>query len=247
MSSTQELFLSILSVKRPKLVLDVGSRDGEQALRFRRRVPQATVVALEANRSNYEQMRQDAGLSSASIQVHHLAATDHNGPVTFYELEQSDQQPWAKGASSLYQRGADIDTGLAQVPVQVEGVRLDTFVEKLGVDGAIALWIDVEGAAATVLSGLGGVRHRVVALHVELEPEALWKGQRTESDVLYELERLGFGVVARSPEWVNQNNVLLVNRRRVGRVSLLLAKVVLPRAVALRTGGLRVMRRARMR
>jgi hypothetical protein len=98
-------------------------------------------------------------------------------------------------------------------PITVPTCRLDSALQDSA--GPIALWIDVEGAAARVVDGLKGIADQVSFICIELEPRALWEGQVESSQVLDKLAALGFHEVARSEEWseggLGQIDVLLTH------------------------------------
>jgi hypothetical protein len=66
-ADTRRLFARLLRTLEIATVCDIGSMDGSDALRFRRRLPDATVLALEPNPSNFELVATDDGLRRGSI------------------------------------------------------------------------------------------------------------------------------------------------------------------------------------
>jgi FkbM family methyltransferase len=148
-------FYALLAAHRPAAICDVGSFDGQQALRCKRICPHAKVIAFEANPPNCERVRENVG--RAEVVVEHLAASDQAGSAGFHSVE---AEPWQ--SSLLDHRG---DQVVATTPV--EAVRLDEYLADT--EGPVVLWIDVEGAAMQVLEGAAGIRESIVAIHVELE------------------------------------------------------------------------------
>jgi FkbM family methyltransferase len=213
------LFYALILLRWPHTICDVGSCDGADAFRFRRMRPGARVIAFEANPDNYMAIRADP--HSAGIEVRPEAASDEDGEATFYVLEVPPDQLWAKGASSLNRRGAEIQEGLVERPVQVTTCRLDTVLSKER--APIALWVDVEGAASKVVSGLKGIADRVSFIVIELEPRPLWQGQVPAPQVLEQLAEIGFREVARTQQ-DRQLNVVLT--REIGAATLLAAKAI---------------------
>lgn len=213
------LFYALILLRRPPTICDVGSCDGADAFRFRRLRPGARVIAFEANPDNYKAIRADP--RSAGIEVYPEAVSDEDGEATFYVLEVPPDQLWAKGASSLNRRGAEIQEGLAERPVQVATCRLDTALSNER--APIALWVDVEGAASKAVDGLKGIADRVSFIVIELEPRPLWEEQAPASRVLEQLAEIGFREVARTLQ-DRQLNVLLAHE--IGAPTLLAAKAI---------------------
>lgn len=185
-------FLALLKLTRPAVVADVGSCDGQAALRFKEVVPKARVLAFEANPVNASAMQRDGGLSG--IEVRPVAVAGTAGPVSFYVLPVPEDKPWARGASSLLERRPEHAVDLPAREVQVPAVRLDD--ELAGIPGRIAVWIDVEGAADRVLEGMDRIWDRVVAVHIETEHAPVWDEQADGPGIWREIESRGFRRVA---------------------------------------------------
>jgi len=201
-------FYAAIAVLRPAVICDVGSCDGAEAIRFKRRRQASHVIAFEANRANFDSMAADPRLAKSGVEVRHCAASNTTGTTTFYEVDPASEAPWAKGTSSLRLRGDLIAAGLVQRPVGVPSVRLD---EALGsTPGRIALWVDVEGAAGQVVEGLRGIAERICVLHIEVEQEELWAGQTAAAEVLVNLSAMGFRELSRQRLWDLQDDVVLV-------------------------------------
>lgn len=219
-SDCRYLFYALILLVRPSVICDVGSCDGTEAFKFRRLRPRARIVAFEANPHNYARIASDS--RSRKIELHSEAASDIDGETTFHVLETPPESPWTRGGSSLKRRGPEIKLGLGEEPVPVRALRLDTLLGDA--PGPIALWVDVEGAAGQVIDGLAAIVDRVAFICVELESAAIWDGQETAAPVLDRLARLGFEILATTPDSVHQDNYLLV--RDVPRLKLRLATVM---------------------
>ena len=194
--STRRLFDGLLRSLGVDTVCDIGSMDGTDALRFRRKCPRATVIAFEANPRNFERMRNDATLEAADIRREPLAVSDGNGRADFFVVRAPGPQNRAqRGMSSLYQRR---QADQLEAIVQVETTRLDTYLGQHAAQATrIALWIDVEGKAFEVISGARDALASVQLLHIEVELTPLIAdAQRTYSDVYALLESSGFAEIA---------------------------------------------------
>ena len=159
--------------------------DGSDALRFRRMLPNAAILALEPNPRNFELMAADDQLRRAEIRVLPVAASDCASTAPFFVVEADyspDGQRARRGMSSLHERA---DASLLAEIVQVATVRLDELLaaESLA-DRPIALWIDTEGMAFEVIRGAAAVTSAIRLLHVEVETRAvIGPSQRLFADV----------------------------------------------------------------
>lgn len=212
---SRPLFYYLVGKLQPRLVLDVGSRDGTDALGFRRRAPQSRIVCVEANPDLAASMEADSRLREARIEVRHCAASSETGEARFYIFNEE------RGTGSILPR----QTGsLREMPVPAR--RLDELVE-MPPAGEIALWIDTEGATYEALVGAEGLLPRVAVVHAEIELKAVWEGQHLASEVLEWMDRRGFDLIhlrmkQQRPE---QGNAIFL-RRNLGRRSGLLASMM---------------------
>ena len=84
-SSLGEKFLFVYLTRHlvPDLIMDIGSRDGSDALNFKQFNPNAEVIAIEANPTLFEKMSDNQQLSEHGVKIFNLAATNTNGTATF--------------------------------------------------------------------------------------------------------------------------------------------------------------------
>lgn len=209
--STPRLFTALLRPLQVDVVCDIGSLNGADALRFRRALPDAAIVAFEANPQNYRNMLASPALQRARIEVLPCAVAEQDGAADFYvvPLLPGSESLARRGMSSLYQRADADKRGSVQ---RVATRRLDRVLTERGVSGRIALWIDAEGAAFEVLEGARGVLDRVALVHVEVETTpCIGAAQKLYPEVAALLRARGFVEIARdSPVHHAQFNALFL-------------------------------------
>jgi FkbM family methyltransferase len=207
------LFTSLLRTFEVGIVCDVGSLDGSEALRFRRVLPSADIIALEPNPRSFALMQADERLRSGSIRLLPLAASNRDAEAPFFVVEAeyaANRDLARRGTSSLYERTVRAEA------VQVRTVRLDRLLAdeaRLGsARRSIALWIDTEGMAFETISGAAGVLESIEMLHVEVETApCIADGQRLFPDVERLLASAGFVLLATDqPRDALQFNALFV-------------------------------------
>src|SRR5690606_19421985 len=139
----RRLFLRLLRTFEIETVCDVGSMDGADARRFRRTLPEATIIAFEPNPHNLASMERDTKLRVESIRVMPFAASDRDADVPFFVPRASygtRGDPFRKGLGSLHRRADGAE--LAEV-LKVRAIRLDRLLIELHLsDRPIALWVD---------------------------------------------------------------------------------------------------------
>jgi len=185
---TPHLFFALLRNLKVSLVFDIGSRDGLQSLQIRKSLPNAKIIAFEANPANYHYMTKNRMINKNNIEIHNLAMTNYNGNATFNIYK--DYKADLSGLSSLYKRD-DLELDKS---IEVKTRRLDDFViERNLIDNNIGLWIDVEGAEFQVLEGIVKLKEKICIIHVEVGSKIIFESeQRTKNELLKLMNSYGF-------------------------------------------------------
>jgi FkbM family methyltransferase len=208
---TKFLFHRLLKAMKPDLVCDIGSMDASDARRFRRFLPHARIIAFEGNPDNIASLRQDERLRKDRIDLQGSLVGSRNGKQKFFieNLSEGEEtEDVRRGISSTRIRTRN---SLGSAAIEIDAVRLDTFIRSLDiVPDSVALWIDVEGAAYEVLEGIEKVCDRIKLIHVEVETEAFWEGQRLKADVEDLARSMGFITLARG-RFEPQHDLVLMN------------------------------------
>lgn len=180
---TKYAYHALLWLLQPEVVLDVGSMDGSDSKRFRKLLARADIVAFEGNPYNFSAMLEDREIERKRIRVVNRLVSDTEGERSFFvQRPMSSAGHYNRGTSSLTRRDEE---GLTTGEVRLEAVRIDSFLERdYPIWSSVALWIDVEGHAYSVLEGMSGAKDRVKLMHVEVETSEVWPGQKVEADVL---------------------------------------------------------------
>jgi FkbM family methyltransferase len=201
-----KFFLSATRALSPGLFIEAGAKDASTSRRARRYLDHARIVAFEANPYTYEAFRSKNG-DDSGIEYVHLALSDKPGPVTFNVRLFEDGKPRPDGHGSLMERDDSYDSDFT--PVTVEATTLDDFFADYEFDSC-ALWVDVEGATSSVLSGGRRVLEKASVLFIEVEDGALWKDAWQKSDVAAFLYDAGMLPLARDFESRYQYNMVFV-------------------------------------
>ena len=192
---TKYAFHSLLWLINPDLVLDIGSMDGADSMRFRSLLRKANLVAFEANPHNYANMCADERVGSCGIRVVNTLISGSIGARSFYIQRPTGSTPQTnRGTGSAIPRN---EIGMENVELQIDSIRIDTFLETECPNAInIALWVDVEGFAFEVLESLENAADKISLIHVEAETKECWPGQRLEPEVEQLLARMGFVMLA---------------------------------------------------
>jgi FkbM family methyltransferase len=193
---------------KPNLICDIGSLDGTAAILFRKVLPKARIIAFEANPKNVKLMDRDK-ISKNRIEIQQNAIWNKNETLTFFiEKTLTNNDLLRRGISSTRERK---DDSIGFEKIDVEAVRLDSFLENSGViPQKIALWIDVEGASYEVIEGIDRVRRFVKLVHLEVETNEIWLGQKLEPEIIRIMARMGFVLLAVGSKNI-QHDLVFVN------------------------------------
>lgn len=181
---------------RVRTVFDVGARDCEESRHFALACPDARVYAFECNPATLPRCRSLVA-AEPRVMLTEKAASNHTGTAPFYPIDQrrtvtgvADGNP---GASSLFRAtGRYVEEQYVQDEIEVETLRLDEFMHAHAIDAIDILWMDVQGAEALVLEGLGARLRDMRFLHVELEFFEIYRDQALFEDVDPWLRERGF-------------------------------------------------------
>ena len=183
------------------------------ALRFRRVLPAADVIAFEPNPRNFDLMAADARLPRQRIRIFPFAVSDRDAEAPFFVVgaryARNRDLP-RRGISSLHRRA---DSSSISDVVRVRTVRLDGVLTSDSSTARIALWIDTEGMGFEAIAGASRVLARTQMLHVEVETVPLIGAKQK---LLPDIERLldaDFALLATDhPRDWSQLNALFVRK-----------------------------------
>lgn len=217
---TKYAFHTLLWLLDADLILDVGSMDGSDSKKFKQLIPNAEVVAFEGNPNNYRAMCADLDLQNMGVRVVQRLVSNEEGSRSFFVQKSINAvEGLNRGTSSAMRRS---EQGMETEEVHLDAVRIDSFLtQEYPIKKHVAMWIDVEGHAYQVLEGLRKAQDRVYLIHVEVETQEIWPGQKVEPDILALAKNMGFIAVARGPHGIQRDLILVketwynANRRKI--------------------------------
>lgn len=181
------------------IIIDLGTRDGDDAEWLSHRLNGGRVIAVDANEDAVKATKE----KYPWMETLYGAVADYSGTTTFQKVN-SDNKDLA-GCSSIY---ADKVTnnkeffGLVEL-ITVPVYRMDELLKNLGLTSEIIdlVKIDVEGYSWQVLEGFGEKLRNVKMLHIETETQATHANHRNCEDIINFMEEHGFVLVDTSYEW----------------------------------------------
>lgn len=192
-SEAEQELLRLFPTGAPRVILDIGSCEGEDSVRYARRFPTARVFAFEPLPANQQLIRANFakhGVTTAELVP--LALSDRTGDATFHvssgrppeEFAGKDWNYGNKSSSLLPPAGADPMFGWVEFKEKI-AVRTDTldhFCQERGVDRIDFIHMDVQGAEHLVLQGARAMLPRIGAIWLEVSDRELYAGQRLRQE-----------------------------------------------------------------
>ncbi|WP_052396253.1 FkbM family methyltransferase [Kutzneria sp. 744] len=213
-----DLFHDLVLRVEPRVFVEAGAYEAAASLRVARALPECRVVAFEANPYVYARFSRITDFAAGRVEYRRQALAAEKGEVSFFVVAESSS--WCddrvEGYNSLLTRaGGDWLGDVEYEEVTVAATTLDH--EFADTAGPFAMWMDVEGAARTVLSGSAAFLSECDVLKIEVEESAFWRDQWLVGDVVAELAGHGLTPLARDAETPQQYNVLFGSRRLLAR------------------------------
>lgn len=174
---------------KPSIIFDIGSYDGNAALQFKQRYPEAQVYAFEASPTVYSGFRQKEELRTQIVYTH-LALSDSEGQTIFYESSGVND---CSGSILKSTHKRDDMKFSAGVPVPM--TTLENFCRNNGVNFIDVIHMDVQGAEYKVMKGLGNLRPKMV--FAETAEYENYDGSLTRDDLDNLMASLGYRVELR--------------------------------------------------
>jgi FkbM family methyltransferase len=137
----------LLKPEEARVVFDVGANEGNTAKLYLEYFPKATIHAFEPVESTFSRLRH-ALQDDQRVRLHRLAASDLNGTAKIRKFENSQSSTLNPGLSDHLRASSAGEE-------QIETIRLDALIPKLGIQRIDFMKIDVEGFEKNVLLGCG--------------------------------------------------------------------------------------------
>lgn len=169
MEPVLQCYIHFFGATPTKLIMDVGTRDGDDAQFFNERLSPELVVAIDANPIAAKRTRE----RYPDFTVLETAVSDYNGTTAFLQIVTDDTG--LAGSSSIDAEKLRVVPDYAKRNViEVPVARLDTLLKTNKVPTRVIdiMKVDVEGFTYQCLSGMGDLLENVRVLHLETERES---------------------------------------------------------------------------
>lgn len=172
---------------QPKTVLEIGSRDGNDAERLRKdfNIDSSNVWLVEPNPTQQVKITD----KYPNINLIKKPIFNVEKSITFYGVDVEDQI--LNGVSSLMNRIDGLYDKINTNKIEVETILGSTLINMINKEIDICK-IDVEGATYEVLESFGDKLQQIKSMHIECEHRTVWVNQKLYQDVSEFLINNGF-------------------------------------------------------
>jgi len=181
----------------PLIIFEVGSCEGEDSIRLKRRFPNAIIYTFEPLPSNVKKIKEHfKKYDLPTKRVFQLALSDSNGTAEFFvssgqpthipESEKSDHWDFGNKSSSLLppkEHKKTLSWIKFKDKVKVKTQRLDDFCRQNQISKIDFAYIDVQGAELMVLNGANDMLSKISSVWLEVEAIELYANQPLKDDV----------------------------------------------------------------
>ena len=198
--------VSFFKFYNPKLILDIGSCDGLDSIKYSQMFPDSSIFAFEPLLKNQLLIKQNIRKYHVlNIKLIDRALSNIEGEAEFYVSsgrpdEISEDVDWDFGnkSSSLLEpnRTMEVHPWLKfQEKVTVQTDTLENFMKTNQFDSIDFIHMDVQGAELMVLKGAGTFISKIKMIWLEVENIELYKNQPLTDDVEKFLVLHGFSKI----------------------------------------------------
>ena len=158
-------------------ILDIGSRDGEVSIAFKRYFPNAKIYAFECNPQAIAICKKNF-LKHPDIHLVEKAVSDICGNISFYPVDLEHSPSKNLGGSSIFPINPDYPYDkIYQTKIEVEAITLDTWMDAVGLNGVDIVWMDLQGAELKALQGLGRKIENIKLIYTGVAFVEIYKNQ----------------------------------------------------------------------
>lgn len=175
-------------------IIDVGTRDGNDAEFFKQQLNGINVYAIDANPIAIETTQ----TKYPEFKVFETAVSNYNGQTSFVQIvsEKIDEAGSSSMENYSFFEGATYNT------IQVNVTRMDSFIEDFVDQDVIDIVkVDIEGYTYEFLEGLGSEINKIKMLHLETETFQRQEDHKNNNEVINFMTEAGFLLCSVSYEW----------------------------------------------
>ena len=174
-------FVDLVGLLQPDISVEVGAHEADYSLAVKTRLPDARVLAFEANPAVHAAHAARIAESGLDVDYLHMAICERTGSAVLNipVARNATQFDVAGRISSLDVRGG---SDWQYEKVEVPANRLDDALAQENFERGVA-WVDAEGAQGAILKGGAKFFSSALAVYIEVETKRIWSSQFLVDDI----------------------------------------------------------------
>lgn len=190
-------------IESPKVIMEFGSFDGGDGLRYKLSYPNCDVYSIEADSELFGKIKQ---LEKYGLKVFNYAICNRNMSVEFYRCRFVEnyycyQSGDVGGSGSLllpteYNKKVVCHQRYENTTIRTPGITIQQFCEEHNIYDIDLMHIDVEGATTEVLEGFGGIRPKTIFVEVDGAIK-FWEGAPEFELINFVFDKMEYKLIAR--------------------------------------------------
>lgn len=191
-----------------KNIIEIGSRDGLQALEFSDIFPKSKIFSFEPEPNNYKLLIENVS-NRKNIIPYDFCIYNENKLIDFYPVINGNN-----GASSIFQTNKKNDRSKKwkQKKIKVRGKRMSTFLEENKINKIDIVWADVQGAEYEVFEGFGKYLKNVNFIYTEIGLTNLYENQSKLEELLTLLKDFEL-IYRKDTNCKTESDIIFVNKK----------------------------------
>jgi FkbM family methyltransferase len=174
-----------------KTILDIGSLNGIESVKFTEKLENVFVYTFEPNEESYRNVLISTE-NNDNISVSNLAVSDFNGKSEFFITYEN------MGGSSLLEPMLLNKTGHQNERTEVNVVKLSDWCPQNNISSVDLMWMDTQGSELNIFKGMGDLLNTVKGIYVESSNIPYYHGAANKNDVIQYLSEYGLQLVYES-------------------------------------------------
>lgn len=178
-----------------KVIIDIGTRDGEDAAFLAKMLNSEYIYAIDARKNACDQTKN----KYPEFTVIHTAVSDYVGDTLFCQVISTDKD--YSGSSSIFNYKFDRPEYIHNtivVPVTTMSEIINNIVQHESID---LIKIDIEGYSYQCLVGMKDHLKKVKVFHIETEKQPTHPNHKNNIDIINFMSENGFQLVGTQYEW----------------------------------------------
>lgn len=177
--------------RNPKIILEFGSFDGGDALRYKAIYPKCEIHSIEACPKLFKNIQY---LKKYNIKIYNYAITNETKKITFYQTFSIRKNKTGPSGSTLkptrYVKNLHKHIKYNENPILVNGITIKDFCEKYEIKNIDFMHADTQGNIINVIEGFGEFKPKILFAEVNMHEQ--YKNADTFDQTNNKLNKLSY-------------------------------------------------------